>query len=184
MSAGADKVVVTAALNGALTDPTKFNVPVTPAEMAQAAQEAWDAGATIAHIHFRDQRPGLGHLPTWDPDVAADIVDAIRSMAPGVLINCSTGVVGSDISGPAAVMRRVHPEIAAMNSGSLNYLRARSNGQWAWPPMLFDNPVSKIQAFLEVMNEVGAVPEFECFDLGIVRSVGLFEKAGRIMQAN
>ena len=67
-----------------------------------------------------------------------------------------------------------------MNSGSLNYLKARSNGQWAWPPMLFDNPISKIDGFLAVMKEVGAVPEFECFDMGIVRSVGLFAKVGMI----
>lgn len=175
-----ESCIVTAALTGVLTNPTTHHVPVTPEQMGAEARAAQDAGATVVHIHFRDQRPGLGHLPTWDPDVAADIVAAIRSMAPGVLINCSTGVVGSDISGPADVMRRVHPEIAAMNSGSLNYLRVRSNGQWAWPPMLFDNPVSKVQAFLDVMNEVGAVPEFECFDLGIVRSVGLFERASMI----
>ena len=58
-----DKVVVTAALNGVLTDPAKFDIPVTPDEMAQAAHEAYNAGATIVHIHFRDQRPGKGHLP-------------------------------------------------------------------------------------------------------------------------
>jgi uncharacterized protein (DUF849 family) len=33
--------------------------------MAIAAKEAFDEGATIAHIHFRDQRPGMGHLPSW-----------------------------------------------------------------------------------------------------------------------
>jgi 3-keto-5-aminohexanoate cleavage enzyme len=37
--------------------------------MATAAKEAWDEGATIVHIHFRDQRAGKGHLPTWDPKV-------------------------------------------------------------------------------------------------------------------
>ncbi len=69
-------------------------------------------------------------------------------------------------------------EIAACNAGSLNYLKARSDGTWAWPPMLFDNPVPKVQAFLEAMKANGAEPEFECFDLGIVRSVGLFVDVG------
>jgi len=90
----------------------------------------------------------------------------------------STGVVGPDISGPVNAMKRVKPEIAACNAGSLNYLKVRANGQWAWPPMLFDNPVSKIEKFLEAMKEVGAMPEFECFDVGIVRSIDLFVKAG------
>lgn len=69
LSSTKDKIVVTAALNGVLTDPKKFNVPVTPTEMATAAAEAYDAGASVVHVHFRDQRPGMGHLPTWDPVV-------------------------------------------------------------------------------------------------------------------
>jgi len=44
--------------------------------------------------------------------------------------------------------------------------------------MLFDNPVEKVAAFLEVMRETCAMPEFECFDVGIVRSVGMFMRAG------
>jgi hypothetical protein len=68
-SVSGDKVVVTAALNGVLTDPMKFQVPVTPSEMATAAAQAYDAGASVVHVHFRDQRPGMGHLPTWDPAV-------------------------------------------------------------------------------------------------------------------
>jgi 3-keto-5-aminohexanoate cleavage enzyme len=170
--------IVTCALTGVLTNPEQHPVPVTPEQMAEAARQAWDAGATVVHIHFRDQRPGMGFLPTWDPDVAGDIVDAIRAEVPQMLINCSTGVVGDDISGPAGVLRRVKPEIAAMNSGSLNYLKTRRNGDWAWPPMLFDNPVSKIEAFLAVMDEVGAVPECECFDTGILRSVPMLQQRG------
>jgi len=172
--------IVTAALTGVLTNPNRHNVPVTPDEMAREAKAAQDAGATVVHIHFRNQTPGMGHLPTWEPDIAAEIVDAIRAEAPNVLINCSTGMVGPDISGPLGVLKRVKPEIAAMNSGSLNYLKVRSNGEWAWPPMLFDNPIGKIQEYLAVMNEVGCVPEFECFDTGIVRSVEIFRKAGLI----
>lgn len=174
----ADPCIVTAALTGVLTDPSRHPVPVRPEEMAAQAREAWDAGATVVHVHFRRQETGLGHLPSWDPAVAVAIVDAIRDAVPGLLINCSTGVIGTDISGPAAVLRAVNPEIAAMNSGSLNYLKTRRNGTWAWPPMLFDNPVDKVERFLGVMNEVGAVPEFECFDTGIVRSVELFRQVG------
>jgi uncharacterized protein (DUF849 family) len=77
-----------------------------------------------------------------------------------------------------ACIRAVRPEIAAANAGSLNYLKVRSDGRWAWPPMLFDNPVEKIAAFLQVMQETNALPEFECFDVGIVRSVELLLRAG------
>ncbi|MEM1024773.1 MAG: 3-keto-5-aminohexanoate cleavage protein [Myxococcota bacterium] len=172
------KAVVTCALTGVLTNPEQHPVPVTPEQMAASAKEAFEAGASVMHLHFRRQEPGLGHLPSWEPEVCAEIVDAVRDACPGVLINQSTGVIGPDIQGPAEVMRRIRPEIAACNAGSLNYLKTRRSGDWAWPPMVFDNPVEKVQAFLEVMAETGAVPEFECFDLGIVRSVGLYVQAG------
>lgn len=175
-----DRAIVTCALTGVLTDPKQHAVPVTPEQMAREARAARDAGATIVHLHFRRQEPGLGHLPTWDPDVCAAIVDAIRAECPGLLINCSTGVVGPDTSGPLAVLERVRPEIAAMNAGSLNYLKARSDGRWAWPPILFDNPVEKIEKVCAAMYRLGVVPECECFDTGIVRSVGLFRQVGLV----
>jgi len=173
-----NKVVVTCALTGVLTDPAQHHVPVTPAEMAREARAACDAGASVVHVHFRQQDAGKGHLPSWDPGIALEIAQAIRDACPGVIFNQSTGVVGPDIAGPVACMRAIRPEIAAANAGSLNYLKVRADGRWAWPPMLFDNPVEKVAAFLEVMRETGALPEFECFDVGIVRSVGMFMRAG------
>lgn len=172
------KAIVTCALTGVLTNPKQYPVPVTPEQLAVAARQARDAGAAIVHVHFRNQEPGLGYLPTWDPAVAKAVSDAIKAECPDLLFNMSTGVVGDDISGPLACMQAIRPEIAACNAGSLNYLKARSDGSWAWPPMLFDNPVPKVQAFLEAMKANGTEPEFECFDLGIVRSVGLFVDVG------
>jgi uncharacterized protein (DUF849 family) len=173
-----EKAIVTCALTGVLTNPKQHPVPVTPDEMAAEAKAAFDAGASIMHVHYRMQDEGMGHMPTWDPDVCAEITDAIRAACPGVIINQSTGVMGPDIDGPAAVIRRIKPEIAACNAGTLNYLKTRRDGSWAWPPMVFDNPVDKVQAFLDVMKESGAMPEFECFDTGIVRSVRLFVENG------
>ena len=173
-----DKAILTCALTGVLTDPAKHPVPVTVAEMATSAREAFDAGATIMHVHYRQQEAGKGHLPTWDPDVVADITDAIRDVCPGVIINMTSGVIGRDVSGPIACLRRIRPEIAACNAGTLNYLKTRSNGEWAWPPMVFDNPVDKVAEMLDAMAETGTAPEFECFDVGIVRSVGLFIENG------
>jgi len=174
----ADLAILTCALTGVLTDPKQHPVPVTPAQMAAEARDAFAAGASIVHVHVRRQEPGMGHLPSWEPEVVAEVVAAIRDACPGIVVNLTTGVVGKDISGPAACLRRVRPEIAACNAGSLNYLKIKSNGQWAWPPMVFDNPVDKVKQFLDVMAETGTHPEFECFDVGIVRSVGMYLEAG------
>lgn len=175
-----DKAILTCALTGVLTNPQQHPVPVTPAHMAAEARDAYNAGASVMHIHMRAQEQGMGHLPSWDPDVAQAIVDAIRAACPGVIINLTTGVVGKDIAGPLACIRRVRPEIAACNAGSLNYLKIKEDGQWAWPPIVFDNPVAKVQQFLDVMQECGTHPEFECFDVGIVRSVTMYLKAGML----
>lgn len=176
----ADKVVISCALTGVLTNPGQHPVPVTPEQMANEAFDAFNAGATVMHCHFRNQSPGMGFLPSWEPDVAAAVVEAIRAKCPGVIINMSTGVVGPDCAGPIACLERVKPEVAALNSGSLNYLKLKSNNTWAWPPMLFDNPVEKVQQFLDVMNRLGTVPECECFDTGILRSVVMFQQAGML----
>jgi 3-keto-5-aminohexanoate cleavage enzyme len=173
-----DKAILTCALTGVLTNPKQYPVPVTPAQMAAEARDALNAGASAMHVHLRRQDDGFGYLPSWDPDVAEAVVNAIREACPGVIINLTTGVIGKDISGPAACLRRVRPEIAACNAGTLNYLKIKDNGEWAWPPMVFDNPVAKVQQFLAVMAETGTHPEFECFDVGIVRSVGMYLKAG------
>ena len=175
-----NKAILTCALTGVLTNPRQYPVPVTPAQMAAEARDAFNAGASIMHVHLRSQAEGYGHLPSWDPDVADAVCTAIRSACPGVIINLTTGVVGKDISGPVACIRRTKPEIAACNAGSLNYLKIKEDGQWAWPPMVFDNPVAKVQAMLDVMAETHTHPEFECFDVGIVRSVAMYLKAGMI----
>jgi len=173
-----DKAVITCAITGVLSDPLRHPVPVTPKEMAASAREAYDAGASCMHVHFRQQEAGKGHLASWNPEVALEIADGIRAACPGVILNFTTGTLGRDQQGPINCIRAGKPEIAACNAGSLNYLKASSNGTWAWPPMLFQNPVDKIEELLTVMAETGTRPEFECYDVGIVRSVGMFQDVG------
>ena len=174
-----DKAILTCALTGVLTNPKQHPVPVTPAQMAAEARDAFNAGASDharapAHAGRRlrphaELGPGRGRgrgrrhprgLPGRDhqPDHRRHRQGHLRARL--------------------ACLRRVKPEIAACNAGSLNYLKIKDNGEWAWPPMVFDNPVAKIQQFLDVMAETGTHPEFECFDVGIVRSVGMYLKAG------
>ncbi|MDP7115013.1 MAG: 3-keto-5-aminohexanoate cleavage protein, partial [Myxococcota bacterium] len=168
----------TCALTGVLTDPNRFPVPVTPEQMAASAKEAFDAGATIMHTHVRNQQPGMGYLPSWDPDDSEAVCAAIREACPGVVINLSTGVMGDDIEGPLACLDRVRPEMAALNAGTLNYLKVTRGGTWAWPPLVFANPVEKVEAFARFMAERGILGECECFDTGILRSVDLFRQVG------
>ena len=173
-----DKAIITCSITGVLTDPAQHHVPVTPEQLAQEARRAYDAGASVVHVHFRKQEEGKGHLPSWEPAVAKACVDAMRAACPDIIINQTTGVVGPNYQGPLDCLRATRPEMAACNAGSLNYLKVRSNGQWAWPPMLFDNQPAKVRDFLDVMAETNTLPEFECFDVGIVRCVGMYVETG------
>ncbi len=173
-----DKAIITCALTGVLTNPEQHPVPVTSDQMASEAKRAYDAGASIMHVHYRDQTPGKGHMPTWDPVVCHEINEAIRAACPGVIINMTTGVVTPEYGYVLDYLRACKPEIAACNAGTLNYLKTRRDGSWAWPPMTFQNPVEKIRDHIDVMKEIGAAPEFECFDVGIVRAVGLYIENG------
>ena len=173
-----DKIIISCALTGVLTDPKRFPVPVTPEQMAAEAKRAFDAGAAIMHVHFRQQGEGKGHLPSWEPKLAMEIMGAIRAACPGVILNQSTGFRGPDYQPPLDCLRAVRPEIAACNAGTLNYLKINSDGSWAWPPGIFDNAPQKVHDFLEVMHETNTQPEFECFDTGIVRSVEMYVRNG------
>jgi len=185
---GVDKAVVTASLNGVFTDPKKFNIPVSAEEMAVAAKESYDAGATVVHIHIRNPEPGKGHLPSWEPSHCKDVVNAIKERAPELIINMTTGTIGTKgplgggdlgpTGGPISCLEATMPDMAALNAGSLNYLKAKKDGTWAWDPVLFSNPVSKVEEMVNAMKQRNIVPECECFDTGIVRSIRMYEEIG------
>src|SRR5260370_12364839 len=94
-----DKAVITCALNGVLTDPKQHHVPVTPAEMAREAKAAFNAGASVMHIHLRQQAPGKGHLPSWEVGGSRDIRQASREPCPGEIINHTTRTEGLNYQG-------------------------------------------------------------------------------------
>ena len=173
-----DKVVITCAVTGVLTDPKQHPVPVTPEQMAKEAKAAYDEGATVMHIHIRQQEEGKGHLMCWDPKVSLEIQQAIREACPGVIINHTTGVVGNNYQDALDCVRQTKPEMAACNAGSLNYLKVKADNTWAWKPMVFDNPPAKVKDFIDAMMDVNCLPEFECFDVGIVRSVEMYQRVG------
>jgi uncharacterized protein (DUF849 family) len=119
-----DKAVITCALNGVLTDPKQHNVPVTPEQMAREARAAFNAGASIMHVHLRQQEPNKGHLPSWDVSVSKEIQQAIREACPGVIINHTTAP-RAQISGRAGLRARD----AARDRGLQRRLAELSQGE-------------------------------------------------------
>ena len=92
------KAILTCALTGVLTNPKQHPVPVTPAQMAAEARDAFTAGASIMHVHLRMQEEGFGHMPSWDPDVAETIVNA--KSPPATPAASTTGRSRKTATGP------------------------------------------------------------------------------------
>lgn len=84
--------------------------------------------------------------------------------------------------GPISCLEAGMPEIAALNSGSLNYLKTTSKNTWAWDPLMFENPVAKVQTMIDAMDRLDIKAECECFDTGIVRSIKMFEQVNMLKQ--
>jgi uncharacterized protein (DUF849 family) len=157
-----DKVVITCALTGVLANRKHCEaIPYTPAEIADEAKRAYDAGASVVHIHARNDDGS----PTFEPAVFAKIKEEIRARCP-IILNFSSGTILEDVSQQQTYLKESKPEIGALNMGTMNYSKySRSRKQFAFD-MVFPNPYAKIIKLLETMNEAGIKPELECFDTG------------------
>jgi len=156
------KLIITAALVGAeVTRVHNPNLPLTPEEIAVAAEQSWRAGASIIHLHVRDRQG----LPTQDPAVYRRAMDLIAARCDAVVQVSTGGAVGMS---PEERLQPVFlgPEMATLTCGSVNF----GDG-------LFANPFPVIKQFAGAMRDRGVRPEIEVFDSGAVataeRLVGL-----------
>lgn len=162
-----DVAVVTCALTGVLANRKQCpTLPYTPAELGEEAKRAYDAGASVVHIHARNDDGS----PTFSPAVFARIKEEIRKRCP-ILLNFSTGTILDDVTEQCTYIRESRPEIAALNMGTMNYSKySRARKAFDFD-MIFPNTYEKIIKLLVAMNESGSKPELECFDTGHTHGV-------------
>jgi uncharacterized protein (DUF849 family) len=157
-----DLCVITCALTGVLANRKQCQaIPYTPAEIADEAKRAYDAGASVVHIHAR-QDDGS---PTFSPAVFAQIKEEIVKRCP-ILLNFSTGTILEDTTEQCTYIKESRPHIAALNMGTMNYSKYSEKKKAFAFDMIFPNTYSKIITMLEAMNAAGVKPELECFDTG------------------
>ncbi|MFK7939885.1 MAG: 3-keto-5-aminohexanoate cleavage protein [Roseovarius sp.] len=181
------EVIVTCAVTGAGDTTGKSpHVPVTPAQVADAAIEAAEAGAAIAHLHVRDPETGQG---SRDPALFKEAVDRVRASDTDVVINLTAGMggdwvpsaedpalpgPGTDMIGPEdrlAHIKECLPEICSLDCGTLNF----GNGDEIYistPPTL--------RRMAQLTQEWGVKPELEVFDLGHIRFAKAMVEEGLI----
>lgn len=157
-----DVCVLTCALTGVLANRRQCpGIPYTPAEIADEAKRAYDAGAAAVHIHARNDDGS----PTFSPATFAKIKEEVQKRCP-ILLNFSTGTILDDVGEQCTYIRESRPEIAALNMGTMNYSKySRARKAFDFD-MIFPNTYEKIGKLLTAMNESGVKPELECFDTG------------------
>ena len=111
-----EPVIITVAITGAL--PRKADspaVPVRPAEQIEAIHEAYEAGATIAHIHVRN----ADETPSSDPELFRQVQDGVRKHCPDMIVQHSTGGRGRSQAERGRCVS-LRPDMASLASGSVN----------------------------------------------------------------
>ncbi|MFO0676702.1 MAG: 3-keto-5-aminohexanoate cleavage protein [Polyangiaceae bacterium] len=167
MNRDPDLVVVTCALTGVLANRKQCpHIPYTPVEIAEEAKRAYDAGASVVHIHGRNDDGS----PTFAPATFRRIKDEIQKRCP-VLLNFSTGTMDDDTRDPEGCIRDVVPHVAALNMGTMNYSKYSASRKEFVFDMVFPNTYAKITKLLRTMNEAGVKPELECFDSGHTQGI-------------
>ncbi|MGO4329320.1 MULTISPECIES: 3-keto-5-aminohexanoate cleavage protein [unclassified Cupriavidus] len=167
----ARKTIITCAVTGNIVTPEQHpGLPVTPAQIADAALEAAEAGAAAAHIHVRDPKTGR---PSMELDYYADVIDRIRARNRSLIINLTTGPGGRfvpdenepRVAAPGTTL--LHPlkrvaHIAALRpdvcSLDLNTMNSGAD--------VVINTPANVRKMAEVIRRAGVMPELEIFDSG------------------
>lgn len=144
-------IIITAALTGPIALKSDHpGLPTTPEQIAQAATDAYNAGAAVVHLHIRDEQG----LPTANLDTARRVLELINERSP-VLTQLSTGVGLSVPYEDRAKLVELRPRMASLNPCSMTF----GVGE-------FRNPPLEVRKLAARMRELGVKPELEIYDLG------------------
>ena len=150
-------------------------VPYTPEEFAEEAYKAFNAGATVVHIHARDV--DMGGIPTADMSKIRPTIEAIRDRCPDLLINMSSAItIGVTAEQRITPIVEMKPDIASLNTNSMNFALADRKTGVVNFEFIFENTFGMIVDFATKMKENRVKPEIEVYDLGGMYNIHLVRK--------
>ena len=162
-----EKLIITACICGAeVTKEHNPAVPYTVEEIAREAKSAYDAGASVIHLHVRED----DGTPTQSRERFEECMKAILEVCPDVIIQPSTGGAVGMSNEERLAPTELKPEMATLDCGTCNF-----GGD-----EIFVNTENMIKAFAEKMNANGIKPEIEVFDKGMIDMAIRLEKKGFI----
>lgn len=156
-------VIITVAITGAV--PRKKDsqaVPITPEEQVESTHEAFEAGASLVHIHVRNP----DESPASEPSLYARVQEGVRKHCPGMIVQFSTGGRGREQAKRGAMLS-LKPDMASLATGSVNF-----------PTGIYENPPEFVDALAKTMLDHGIKPEIEVFDLAMLYNAANLVKKG------
>lgn len=149
----ADPCIITVAITGSV--PRKRDnpaLPVTIAEQVESTHEAFEAGASLVHVHVRDENEN----PSSDPERFARLQEGVARHCPGMIMQFSTGGRGRAMEQRGAMLF-LRPDMASLATGSVNF-----------PTIVYENPPDFVRGLAKTMLDGGIKPEIEVFDLAML----------------
>jgi 3-keto-5-aminohexanoate cleavage enzyme len=147
--------IITVAITGSV--PRKKDnpaVPISIAEQVESTHEAFEAGATLVHLHVRDEQENSSS----DRARFAELQEGIRKHCPGMIVQFSTGGRGRSFEQRGAMLD-LRPDMASLATGSVNF-----------PTTVYENPPDFVRSLAASMLEYDVKPEIEVFDLAMLYS--------------
>jgi len=129
-------------------------VPITIAEQIESTHEAYEAGATLVHLHVRDE----DERSSSDRHRFAELQEGIRKHCPDIIIQFSTGGRGRSFEQRGAMLD-LKPDMASLATGSVNF-----------PTIVYENPPDFVRSLAQMMLDHNVKPEIEIFDLAMLYS--------------
>ncbi len=157
--------IICVAITGSL--PRKADnpaVPITVEEQIESTQAAFEAGASIAHCHVRND----DETPTASPERFARLLEGLRKHCPGMIIQLSTGGrsgAGRERGG----MLGLRPDMASLAVGSNNF-----------PTRVYENAPDLVDWLAAEMLAHDVKPEIEAFDLSHIHQAVAMSRDGRL----
>jgi 3-keto-5-aminohexanoate cleavage enzyme len=127
-------------------------VPISIAEQIESTHEAYEAGASLVHVHVRNE----DETTSSDPERFAAFQDGVRRICPDIIVQFSTGGRGRALDERGAMLH-LRPEMASLATGSVNF-----------PTIVYENPPDFVRSLAGQMRDLGVRPEIEVFDLAML----------------
>lgn len=160
-----DPCIITVAITGSV--PRQADnpaVPISVAEQVESTHASFEAGATLVHVHVRDEAQNSSS----DPERFAAVQEGIRKYCPGMIVQFSTGGRGREAAQRGAMLY-LRPDMASLATGSVNF-----------PTSVYENPPDFVRTLATTMRDFGIKPEIEIFDLAMLYSTAQLVAEGLI----